>query len=75
MLELGANPNISDNRGKSPVLKALGTMNEKNKDILELMLQHGLDLDKMEGEKTLKEMIEVFKNDEINKIVEKYYHK
>lgn len=75
LLELGANPNISDNRGKSPVLKALGTMNEKNKDILELMLQHGLDLDKMEGEKTLKEMIEVFKNDEINKIVEKYYHK
>lgn len=75
LLELGANPNINNNRGKSPVLKAIGTMNEKNNDILELMLQHGLDLDKMEGEKTLKEMIEVFKNDEMNKIVEKYYHK
>lgn len=75
LLELGANPNINNNRGKSPVLKAIGTLNEKNNEILELMLQHGLDLDKMEGEKTLKEMIEVFKNDDMNKIVKKYYHK
>ena len=54
LLELGANPNINDNRGFS---------------------QHGLDLDKMEGDITLKERIESFKDDEMNKLVQKYYHK
>lgn len=75
LLELGANPNINNNRGKSPVLKAIGTINENNNAILEMMLQHGLDLDKMEGNMTLKEMIESFDDDEMNKIVKKYYHK
>lgn len=75
LLELGANPNINNNRGKSPVLKAIGTINENNNAILEMMLQHGLDLDKMEGDMTLKEMIESFDDDEMNKIVKKYYHK
>ena len=40
-----------------------------------MMLQHGLDLDKMEGDITLKERIESFKDDEMNKLVQKYYHK
>lgn len=75
LLELGANPNINDERGISPVLKAIGKMNEKNNDILELMLQHGLNLDKMEGDMTLKEKIESFHDDEMNKIIEKYYCK
>ena len=38
------------------------------------MLKHGLDLDKMESGMTLKEMIESFKDDEMNKIIKKYYH-
>ena len=75
LLELGANPNINDERGISPVLKAIGTMNEKNNDILELMLQHGLNLDKMERDMTLKEKIESFHDDEMNKIIKKYYRK
>ena len=75
LLELGANPNINNNRGKSPILKAIGSINEKNNAILELMIQYGLDLDKMEGNMTLKEMIESFDDDEMNKIVKKYYHK
>lgn len=75
LLEAGANPNINDKRGFSPVLEALGAMNEKNNDILELMLQHGLNLDKMEGDMTLKEMIESFYDDEMNKIIVKYYRK
>lgn len=75
LLELGANPNINDERGISPVLKAIGRINEKNNDILELMLQHGLNLDKMEGDMTLKEKIESFHDDEMNKIIEKYYRK
>lgn len=73
LLELGANPNITDERGFSPILKALGTINEKNNDILELMLKFGLDLDRMEGNTTLKERIESFKDEELNKIIKKYY--
>ena len=75
LLELGADPNINNNYGKSPILKAIGSINENNNAILELMLQYGLDLDKMEGDVTLKEMIESFSNVEMNKIVNKYYHK
>lgn len=75
LLELGANPNINDNRGFSPVLGAIGKINESNNAILEMMLQNGLDLDKMEGDMTLKEKIESFNDNEMNKVVEKYYHK
>ena len=35
------------------------------------MLEYGLDLNKTEGDMTLKEMLESF-NDDINKIIEKY---
>lgn len=75
LLELGANPNINDKRGFSPVLDAIGKINESNNAILEMMLQNGLDLDKMEGDMTLKEKIESFNDNGMNKIVEKYYHK
>ena len=72
LLEAGANPNINDKRGFSPILSAIGTINEKNNAILEMMLQHGLDLDKMEGTVTLRERIESFKDDEMNKLVKRY---
>lgn len=75
LLELGANPNISDMQGDSPILEAIGSVNENNNEILEIMLSHGLDLEKMEGDMTLKEIIESFDDDEMNKIVKKYYHK
>ena len=71
-MEAGANPNINDKRGFSPILSAIGTINEKNNAILEMMLQHGLDLDKMEGTVTLRERIESFKDDEMNKLVKRY---
>lgn len=74
LLELGANPNITDKRGFSPVLEAIGSINENNNEILELLLKHGLDLDRTEGDMTLKEQIESFDDDEMNKIVKKYYH-
>ena len=61
-------------RGFSPILEAIGKINENNNEILEIMLKHGLDLDKMEGDMTLKEKIESFKDDEMNKIIKKYYH-
>ena len=75
LLELGANPNITDKRGFSPVLEAIGSINQNNNEILELLLKHGLDLDRTEGDMTLKEQIESFDDDEMNKIVKKYYHK
>lgn len=74
LLELGANPNITDKRGFSPVLEAIGSINENNNEILELLLKHGLDLDRTEGDMTLKEQIESFDDDEMNKIIKKYYH-
>ena len=75
LLELGADPNINDERGFSPILEAIGSINENNNEILEIMLEHGLDLDKMEGDMTLKEKMESFKDDEMNKIIKKYYPK
>ena len=75
LLELGANPNINNKRGFSPIIKAIGSINENNNAILEMMLQHGLDLNKMEGHMTLKEKIESFEDDEMNRIIQKYYHK
>lgn len=74
LLELGANPNITDKRGFSPVLEAIGSINENNNEILKLLLKHGLDLDRTEGDMTLKEQIESFDDDEMNKIIKKYYH-
>lgn len=75
LLELGANPNINDMQGNSPILEAIGSVNENNNEILEIMLRYGLNLDKVEGDMTLKEMIESFDDNELNKIIKKYYHK
>ena len=75
LLEAGADPNINDKRGHSPIMEAIGTIHEDNNAILEVMLQHGLDLNKMEGTRTLKEQIESFKDSEMNKLLEKYAHK
>lgn len=72
LLDLGADANISDKRGFSPILSALGSINENNNIIFEMMLQHGLDLDKMEGEVTLKEQIKSFDDEGLNIIIEKY---
>ncbi len=74
LLELGADANICDKRGFSPILSALGSINENNNVIFELMLQHGLDLERMEGDSTLKETISSFKDDGFNRLIEKYSH-
>lgn len=71
LLDLGANPNINDKMGFSPITNALGTLNDNNAKILELMLQYGLDLQKMEGNQTLKEWIEMFDKEEYNEIIKR----
>ena len=72
LLELGADPNINDSRGFSPITFALGSINNNNGAILSLMLQYGLDLMKMEGDQTLKEWIEMFDDEELNEIIRKH---
>lgn len=69
LLDLGANPNINDNKGFSPITSALGRINQNNKMILELMLQFGLDLNKKEGNQTLKEWIKMFDDEELNDVI------
>lgn len=73
LLKMGADPNITDKRGRSPILEAIGSINENNNAILKLMLEYGLNLDKMEGKMTLKEQIESFDDDEMNRIISKYH--
>ena len=75
LLKMGANPNIDDKNGHSPILSAIGSINENNNAILELMLKYGLNLDKTEGEMTLKEQIASFADDDFNRIVDRYYNK
>ena len=75
LLDLGADPNIEDKRGFSPITSALGRLNKKNAEVLELMLQNGLDLDHIERDMSLRDWIKQFKEDELNAIVERYDHK
>ena len=75
LLDLGADTNICDKRGFSPILNALGSINENNNIIFEMMLQHGLDLERMEGDTTLKEQIYLFDDEGMNIIIEKYSKK
>lgn len=72
LLDLGADANISDKRGFSPILSALGSINENNNIIFEIMLQHGLNLERIEGDTTLKEQIKSFDDEGLNIIIEKY---
>lgn len=73
LLQMGANPNINDKEGHSPISEAVGSIDENNNAILELMLEYGLDLNKTEGEMTLKEMIESFDDADMNRIIHRYY--
>lgn len=75
LLNMGADPNITDKRGGQPVLGAIGSKNENNIKIFELMFQHGLNIDLPMRDKTLKEVIESFGNNEYNEIIKKYYKK
>ncbi len=72
LLDLGADPNITDHRGISPILSALGSINEKNDTILEMMLRHGLDLERMEGDGILLERIRAFDDEGFNILIERY---
>lgn len=72
LLEKGADPNLTDNRGRDPILGAIGRKNSNNAKILEIFLEHGLDLNRIKGEVTLKELIQSFEEEELNDIIKKY---
>lgn len=72
LLKNGADPNITDNHGFNPILSALGVINENNTKILELFLKYGLDLNSPHRNSTLKEVIELFEEDEWNSLIKKY---
>lgn len=72
LLEKGADPNLTDNRGRDPILGAIGRKSSNNAKILEIFLEHGLDLNRIKGEVTLKELIQSFEEEELNDIIKKY---
>ncbi len=75
LLEIGANPNINDNRGFSPVMSALGVLDDNNTKILEIMLKNGLDLNKQEGidhKTSLREKIVDLRDKELKEVLKNY---
>lgn len=72
LLKKGANPNCEDNQGGSPILMALGRMNEKNAKILKVFLDYGLNLERVENGMTIKETILSFEDQELNDVLRKY---
>ncbi|MBR6402609.1 MAG: ankyrin repeat domain-containing protein [Eubacterium sp.] len=75
LLEIGADPNINDNRGFSPVMSALGVLDDNNIKILEIMLNNGLDLNKQEGmdqKTTLRDKIVDLRDKELKEVLKKY---
>ena len=72
LLERGADPNIIDDRGQTPLLCALGRKNSNNPKILELFLKAGVDLNNITNGKTLKEEIYEFQIEEYNAIINEW---
>ena len=62
LLKIGANPNIRNNDGIIPLLLLYSPNESTNVDILDLMLQHGLDLNirfsNVYRNETLKEILD-----------------
>lgn len=72
LLEKGADPNLTDNRGRDPILGALGRRNSNNAKILEIFLEHGLDVNRIKGGGTLKELIQSFEDESLNDVLKKF---
>ena len=69
LLEQGADPNARDINGFPPVIAALGMRHEKNPEILQIMLNAGLDILQENRGETLKTHIERFGNGDLNRII------
>lgn len=72
LLEKGANPNITDHTGHTPISAAIGSINDKNPEILEVFLKYGADLNRKMGDQTIKEFIYEVEDEELIKVIEKH---
>lgn len=75
LLEKGADPNLTDNKGHEPILAAIGRKSDNNAKILEIFLEYGLDLTRMKENIRLKELIQSFEEDELNNVIKKFEKK
>jgi len=70
LLKKGADPNIIDNRGRTPLSYAIGRKNPNLVKLVQLLLDYGADLDYKSGERTIRETIKMFQNSELIRFVE-----
>lgn len=69
LLQKGADPNRKDKEGHSPILSAIGRMDEDNPEFLRVFLEYGLDLNEDVNGLSLRETIKSFEEEELNKVI------
>lgn len=72
LLKKGADPNCKDKDGHSPILSAIGRIDENNPEFLRVFLEYGLDLNEDVNGLSLKEVIESFEEEELNKVIAEF---
>lgn len=72
LLQKGADPNCKDKEGHSPILSAIGRIDEDNPEFLRIFLEYGLDLNEDVNGLSLKEVIESFEEEELNKVITEF---
>ncbi len=72
LLQKGAAPNCKDKKGHSPILYAIGMLDETNPDFLRVFLQYGLDLNEDVNGISLREVIKSFRNEGLNKVIAEF---
>ncbi|MBE6826280.1 MAG: hypothetical protein E7511_05290 [Ruminococcus sp.] len=72
LLENGADPNLTDSSGREPILAAIGQKSDNNAKILEAFLNYGLDVNRIKGGGTLKELIQSFEDESLNDVLKKF---
>lgn len=70
LLKMGANPNSFDKRGNTPLMYAVGKKNPNLVKMVQVLLDHGANLDLMYGEQTIREFIKLYQCDELKRLVE-----
>lgn len=72
LLQKGADPNCKDKEGRSPILSAIGRIDENNPEFLRVFLEYGLDLNENVNGLSLREVIKSFEEEELNKVIAEF---
>lgn len=72
LLQKGADPNCKDKEGHSPILSAIGRIDENNAEFLRVFLEYGLDLNENVNGLSLRETIKSFEEEELNKVIAEF---